>query len=54
MGGSASVSAETAVDTLDPTYEQILRATQWWVLYGSAGFAVLCIMIGAVEGLLGR
>jgi hypothetical protein len=35
-------------------YEEILRATRWWVLYGSAGFAVVCIVIGAVEGLFGR
>jgi hypothetical protein len=36
------------------TYEEILRATRWWVLYGTGGFAVICILIGAVEALFGR
>ena len=38
-----------------PTYrEEIIRATRRCVLYGSGGFAVLCIVIGALESLLGR
>jgi hypothetical protein len=36
------------------TYEDIVRATRWCVLYGTSGFAVLCILIGAVESLFGR
>lgn len=39
---------------LETVYREIARATHWWVLYGSGGFAVLCILIGAVEGLFGR
>jgi len=50
----AARTSAYATDAPDLTYVEILRATQWWVLYGSAGFAVLCIVIGAVEGLFGR
>ena len=38
----------------ETVYREIVRATHWWVLYGSGGFAVLCILIGAVEGVFGR
>ncbi|HTS48728.1 MAG TPA: hypothetical protein VMH05_12335 [Bryobacteraceae bacterium] len=38
----------------ETVYREIIRATHWWVLYGSGGFAVACILIGAVEGLFGR
>ncbi|HLG96479.1 MAG TPA: hypothetical protein VKX49_09255 [Bryobacteraceae bacterium] len=37
-----------------PGYDDILRATRLWVLYGCGGFAVLCILIGAAEALFGR
>jgi hypothetical protein len=33
---------------------QILRATRSWIQYGTLGFAVFCILIGAVEALFGR
>jgi len=33
---------------------QIIRATRSWIQYGTVGFAVFCIVIGAVEALLGR
>jgi hypothetical protein len=33
---------------------QIIRATRSWIQYGTVGFAVICIVIGAVEGLFGR
>lgn len=36
------------------SYQDIIRATRWWVLYGTGGFAVLCILIGALEALFGR
>jgi hypothetical protein len=39
---------------LDETGIQILRATRSWIQYGTVGFAVICILIGAVEGLFGR
>jgi len=33
---------------------QIIRATRSWIQYGTVGFAVMCIVIGAVEALLGH
>ena len=41
-------------DNADAVYREIIRTTHQCVLYGSAGFAVLCILIGAVEALFGR
>jgi hypothetical protein len=38
----------------DDTGLQIVRATRSWIQYGTVGFAVFCIIIGAVEALLGR
>ena len=35
---------------LDETGIPILRATRTWIQYGTVGFAVICIFIGAVEG----
>ncbi|HYL76901.1 MAG TPA: hypothetical protein VEU96_21975 [Bryobacteraceae bacterium] len=32
----------------------IIRATREWIQYGVFGFAVLCIVISAVEALFGR
>ena len=32
----------------------IVRATRSWIQYGTVGFAVFCILVGAVEALLGR
>ena len=50
-GGEAPV---TDPEGPDHQYGEILRTTQWWVLYGTGGFAVLCILIGAIEALFGR
>jgi hypothetical protein len=36
------------------TYRDILKATRIWILYGTGGFAVLCIIVGAFEALFGR
>jgi hypothetical protein len=33
---------------------EIVRFTRSWIQYGTVAFAVLCIVIGAVEGLFGR
>jgi hypothetical protein len=33
---------------------EIVRATRSWIQYGTVAFAVICIIIGAVEALLGR
>jgi hypothetical protein len=32
----------------------IVRATRSWIQYGTVGFAVFCILVGAVEALFGR
>ncbi len=32
----------------------VLRATRGWIQYGLVGFAILCIVVGAVEALFGR
>jgi hypothetical protein len=31
----------------------LMRATRYWIQYGVFGFAVACIVIGAVEGIFG-
>jgi hypothetical protein len=49
-----SVSAQKASRWLDDMGIPILRATRSWIQYGTVGFAVMCILIGALEGLLGR
>jgi hypothetical protein len=33
---------------------EIVRATRSWIQYGTVAFAVICIVIGAVEALFGR
>jgi hypothetical protein len=38
----------------DTLAQQIVRSTRSWIQYGMVGFTVVCIVIGAVEGLLGR
>jgi hypothetical protein len=51
---------EAAVDVgqawlgLEDTSREIVRATRSWIQYGTLGFAVLCIVVGAVEALFGR
>jgi hypothetical protein len=40
------------IDTVDNI--TIVRATRLWVQYGIFGFAVFCIIVGAVESLFGR
>jgi len=56
VGARVALAERTAsrTEALDLPYDEILRATQWWLLYGTVGFAVLCIVIGAVESLFGR
>jgi hypothetical protein len=43
--------AETSRQT---EYLAIVHLTRTWVQYGIFGFAVLCIVIGAVEAMFGR
>jgi hypothetical protein len=32
----------------------VIRATRGWIQYGMVGFAIFCIVIGALEALFGR
>jgi hypothetical protein len=48
-----------AVETSNPEpsyyfWRELLRATQGWIQWGTLGFAMLCIVVGAVESLFGR
>jgi len=61
VGQTASEGLEREADEkigrvawLDDTGIQIVRATRSWVQYGTLGFAVVCIIIGAVEALFGK
>jgi hypothetical protein len=38
----------------DGAGREIISATRSWIQYGTVAFAVLCIVIGAVEALFGR
>jgi hypothetical protein len=38
----------------DGTGMEVVRATRSWIQYGTLAFAVICIVIGAVEALFGR
>jgi hypothetical protein len=45
---------ESAPGCWDASAIEIVRATRSWIQYGTVAFAVICIVIGAVEALLGR
>jgi hypothetical protein len=51
-------TAEAPVELAPPVkpieYVGVIHLTRTWVQYGVFGFAVLCIVIGAVEALFGR
>jgi hypothetical protein len=55
------VESEQDAESVEPrqTYRSIeyiavVHLTRTWVQYGIFGFAVLCIVIGAVEAMFGR
>ena len=57
------LDAEAAVDAgvaeapdspRESPFREILRTTGWFVLYGTSGFAVVCILVGAFESLFGQ
>jgi hypothetical protein len=54
----AESPAEPSVEPPAPIpqveYIGVIHLTRTWVQYGILGFAVLCIVIGAVEALFGR
>jgi len=46
---------QTESDEVAPyEYVNVIHLTRTWVQFGIFGFAVLCIVIGAVEALFGR
>lgn len=45
---------EPAIATEPGLDLSVIHATRTWVQYGILGFAVMCIVIGAVEALFGR
>jgi hypothetical protein len=47
--GASPVAPPQAIE-----YIEVIHLTRTWVQYGILGFAVLCIVIGAVEALFGR
>jgi hypothetical protein len=55
MDAEAIMESRSArwIDVADESIT-IARATRLWVQYGIFGFAVFCIVIGAVESLFGR
>jgi hypothetical protein len=52
--GEPEPDAEPAVPPPPIEYVTVIHLTRTWVQYGIFGFAVLCIVIGAVEALFGR
>jgi hypothetical protein len=47
-------SSETIAPDQSIEAVSVIHATRTWVQYGIFGFAVLCIIIGAMEALFGR
>ncbi len=52
----AELETEAKAGEVPPSieYREVVHLTRTWVQYGIFGFAVLCIVIGAVEALFGR
>ena len=54
IGGSRPEPAEEAPWNWSEGFAlDIARATRTWIQYGMVGFAVACIVIGAIKGALG-
>jgi hypothetical protein len=51
---AAEPTLESAAPAKSIEYVGVIHLTRTWVQYGVFGFAVLCIVIGAVEALFGR
>lgn len=53
---AADGSAESEPIAVEPPkdYASVAHLTRTWVQYGIFGFAILCIVIAAVEALFGR
>ncbi|HTR36056.1 MAG TPA: hypothetical protein VMH80_09155 [Bryobacteraceae bacterium] len=54
LAGTVAVALEDCFCAFGDTWPELLHATRSWLQYGTVGFAVLCIVVGAVEGLFGR
>ena len=54
LAGTVAVALGDVYDSLQDAWPDIIHATRSWIQYGTVGFAVLCIAIGAVEALLGK
>jgi hypothetical protein len=54
LAGAIAVALEDCSDAFQDTWPEILHATRAWIQYGTVGFAVLCIVVGAVEAVFGR
>jgi hypothetical protein len=57
----AQVYEQVSVPEISParvwwgeTGVEVVHATRSWIQYGTLAFAVICIVIGAVEALFGR
>jgi hypothetical protein len=50
----SSLYISSAPPWWDVSGVEIVRATRSWIQYGTVAFAVICIVIGAVEALFGR
>jgi len=51
-GGELEPTESTEVPPAE--YIDVIHLTRTWVQYGTFGFAVICIVIGAVEALFGK
>jgi len=49
---SGDIAAVNAVQV--DSQLSVIHATRTWIQYGVFGFAVFCIVVGAVEALFGR
>lgn len=49
-----SAQTEPVAVAAPKDYASVSHLTRTWVQYGIFGFAILCIVIGAVEALFGR
>ena len=54
LAGTVVVAISDCYQYLEDTWPDIVRSTRSWLQYGTVGFAVLCIVIGAVEALFGK
>ena len=54
FAGTIAIAVASLYDSLQETWPDIIHATRSWIQYGTVGFAVFCIVVGAVEALVGR